>query len=179
MPKPVRDGLLIRSALPGDAANLTALATQVFLHTYATQGISAVISAHVQSEFTPTKFAAWIGSETAQILVAEERAHLVGYARITFDAVCPERSASSVELATLYVLEHFARQGVGSALLAQAQALAWQYTHQPLWLTINAQNTRAVAYYAAHRYTKIGTAWFVLGAGRHENHVLVAPDAPG
>lgn len=177
--KQMRDGLVIRDALPGDACKLSALATQVFLHTYATQGISSVIAGHVRSEFTLENFATWIGTETTHILVAEERAHLVGYARIAFGAACPERSASSVELVTLYVQEHFARQGVGSALLTRAQALAWQYTRQPLWLTVNAQNARAVTFYAAHLYTKIGTAWFALGADRHENHVLVAPEVPG
>ncbi len=74
----MRDALLVRDAVPGDAANLAALATQVFLHTYATQGISSAIAAHVQSEFTPRKFAAWLGSETTQVVVAENNAHLVG-----------------------------------------------------------------------------------------------------
>ena len=175
----MRDGMVIRDALPGDACQLAALATQVFLHTYATQGISCVIAEHVRSAFAHEKFAVWIGHAATQILVAEERAHLVGYARIAFCAACPVRSAGNVELAMLYVQEHFARQGVGSALQAQAQALACQRARQPLWLTVNAQNTRAITFYAAHRYTKIGTAWFALGPGRHENHVLAAPEVPG
>ena len=176
---PMRPELSVRPGRPGDAANLAALAIQVFLHTYATQGISSVISAHVLTEFTPEKFAAWLGSETTQIVVAEEDAHLVGYARIGFGAVCPERSASTAELATLYVQEHFTGQGVGSALLAQAQALVWQRTQQPLWLTVNAQNARAISFYVTHGYSKLGTAWFALGGERHENHVLLAPGQPG
>jgi diamine N-acetyltransferase len=170
----MRDALTLRDAVPGDAANLAALATQVFLHTYATQGISSAIAAHVQSEFTPRKFAAWLGSETTPIVVAENNAHLVGYARIDFAALCPERDGGSAELATLYVQEHFTGQGVGTALLAQAQTLAWQRTQQALWLTVNAQNARAIAFYAARGYSKVGTAWFVLGQARHENHVLVS-----
>ena len=176
--KPMRPELSIRPGRPGDAANLAALAIQVFLHTYATQGISSVLSAHALSEFTPEKFAASLGSETTQIFVAEEGAHLVGYARIGFGAVCSERSASTAELTTLYVQEHFTGQGVGSALLAQAETLVWQRTGQALWLTVNAQNARAIAFYTAHAYSKIGTAWFVLGGERHENHVLLAPQPP-
>lgn len=176
--KPMRPELSIRPGRPGDAANLAALAIQVFLHTYATQGISSVLSAHALSEFTPEKFAASLGSETTQIFVAEEGAHLVGYARIGFGAVCSERSASTAELTTLYVQEHFTGQGVGSALLAQAETLVWQRTGQALWLTVNAQNARAIAFYAMHGYSKLGTAWFLLGGERHENHVLVAPGQP-
>lgn len=175
----MRPELVVRPGRPGDAARLAALATQVFLHTYATQGISSAISDHVLSEFTPQKFTAWLGSETTRIVAAEEGAHLVGYARIDFGAVCPERSASTAELATLYVQEHFAGQGVGSALLARAEALVGQRTGQPLWLTVYAQNASAIAFYAARGYSTIGTAWFLLGGERHENHVLVAPSPHG
>jgi ribosomal protein S18 acetylase RimI-like enzyme len=46
-----------------------------------------------------------------------------------------------------------------------------------LWLTVNAKNDRAIAFYARQGYTKVGTAYFVLGEGRHENHVLIGRDA--
>jgi hypothetical protein len=38
-------------------------------------------------------------------------------------------------------------------------------------LSVNAKNTRALAFYARQGYAKVGTAYFVLGAGRHENNV--------
>ena len=104
---------VIRAGRPADAQQLAALATQVFLHTDATRGVSAAISGHVLVEFTVEKFQALLNSETTMIFVAEERAHLVGYARVDS---------------------------------------------------------------AAQRCSKIGTAQFVLGGERHENHVLVASD---
>lgn len=170
------DDILIRAGRPADAPLLAALATQVFLHTYATDGISAVIAGHVQAEFTPAKFEAWLGSDSAALLVAEKNKHLVGYARLAFNAVCPVPGAGTAELATLYVQAHFTGRGVGAALLADAQALARQRAQQPLWLTVNAQNVRAVAFYAAQGCSKIGSAQFVLGGESHPNHVLVMDD---
>ncbi len=164
---------VLRAGRPADAPLLAALATQVFLHTYATQGVSAAIAAHVLAEFTPAKFQAWLVSDTAAVLVAERNAHLVGYARLAFGAVCPVPGAGTAELATLYLQERFTGHGVGAALLAQAQALALQRTQQPLWLTVNAQNLRAIAFYAAQGCSKIGNAWFVLGGESHPNDVLV------
>ena len=164
---------VIRAGRPADASLLAALATQVFLDTYATQGASEAIAGHVLAEFAPAKFQAWLGSDTAAVLVAEKNAHLVGYARLAFGAVCPVPGAGTVELATLYVQAHFTRSGVGAALLAQARSLALRRARQPLWLTVNAQNARAIAFYAAQGCSTIGTAHFVLGGESHPNHVLV------
>ena len=165
---------VIRAGRPADAPLLAALATQVFLHTDATQGISEMIAGHVPLEFTPAKFQSWLASDAAAVLVAEKNAHLVGYARLAFGAVCPVPGAGTVELATLYVQAHFTGRGVGVALLAQAEALALQRLPQPPWLTVNAQNLRAITFYAAQGWSRIGTAAFVLGGESHPNHVLVA-----
>ncbi len=167
----------LRVGRAADAPLLAALATQVFLHTYATRGISAVIADHVLAEFTPAKFSAWLADDTAAVLVAERQAHLVAYARIAFGAVCPVPGGGTVELATLYVQAQSTRRGVGAALLWRAHALAAQRAMSPLWLTVNAQNERAIAFYAAQGCTLIGSARFVLGGESHPNHVLVLNDS--
>ena len=82
-----------------------------------------------------------------------------------------------MELQTLYVQEHFLGQGVGSLLLAAAEALARSRANSRLWLTVNATNRRAIAFYDRKGYAQVGTAYFVLGAERYENHVLAGPDA--
>ena len=165
---------VFRNGEPRDAAQLAALGMQVWLHTYATAGISNTIARYVLAEFTPAKFDALIASDAAQVLVAEVGDHLVGYAVVNFGAVCPARAASTTELATLYVQAHFARRGLGARLLEHADALARSRSQGGLWLTVNAQNHAAIAFYARHGYARAGTAYFELGDARHENHVLVA-----
>ena len=90
---------------------------------------------------------------------------------------CPKSTISKVQLATLYVQEHFTGKGVGNALLAEAEALAVKRMATPLWLTVNAMNNRAIAFYAKHGYTKVGTTQFRLGDNDHENLVLVGNEA--
>ena len=48
----------IRHAELADAPRLAVLAAQVWMHTYATQGVSAVIADYVLAELTPQAFAA-------------------------------------------------------------------------------------------------------------------------
>jgi diamine N-acetyltransferase len=164
---------VIRNAIPADAENLAALAIQVWLHTYATNGISLTGSRYVLSEFTPEKFAALIGNENNIVLLSEVNAHLVGYAVIAFGAACPASHSSTTQLATLYVQEHFTRAGVGSALIAEAGAISAQRAHEPMWLAVNARNSRAIGFYAKHGYRNIGVTYFELGGKKHENFVLV------
>jgi diamine N-acetyltransferase len=66
-----------------------------------------------------------------------------------------------IELQTLYVQEHFIGQGVGKALLQAAEAKAREHSGCPLWLTVNARNAKAIAFYERQAYSKVGTAHFV------------------
>lgn len=169
--------MLIRLGQRRDAANLSALAIQVWLHTYATEGISSLISRYVLSEFTPEKFEALLSDESSAVLVAEAGENLVGYATVTTGTACPVVTSAKVELATLYVQEPFIGKGVGGALLSQAEHWARQRTNTSVWLTVNSKNFHAISFYAKHGYTKLGITYFELGSQKHENLVLGGRDA--
>lgn len=164
---------VIRIARSGDASRLAALALQVWLHTYATEGISPSIASYVLQELTPAKFAALLQSPSAYVMVAEQGENLFGFAVVQLDAPCPNAPDSKAELETLYVQEHFMRRGLGTRLLIEAQALTKQRTGTRLWLAVNAKNRRALAFYLRHGYTQVGLSDFVLDGVAHENHVMV------
>ncbi len=169
----VRQSPQIRTGQPSDAHRLAVLAAQVWLHTYATNGINNETAQYVLSEFTVEKFSARPGEPETHILVAEYGECLVGFAAVKFGAACPSGAKSVVELQTLYVQEHFIGHGIGRSLLQAAETQARERSSSPLWLTVNAKNHRAIAFYARQGYSKVGTTCFVLGQGRYENHVLV------
>lgn len=173
----MRHSLHIRTGSSEDANRLAVLAAQVWLHTYATDGITADIAEYVLRELTPEKFLHTLNAQSSQVFVAESGASLVGLAVVKFDTACPSVDYSSAELQTLYVQAHFIGQGVGKLLLRAAQAEARQRSNGVLWLTVNAKNAKAVDFYAQQGYKKVGTTYFVLGEGRHENHVLIGADA--
>ena len=58
---------LLRAACHADAQNLAVLATQVFVHTYATDGISRTIAGHVIETFTAARFSASIADPMATV----------------------------------------------------------------------------------------------------------------
>ena len=168
--------LSIRPGRPDDASRLAVLATQVWLHTYATDGITTGIAEYVLQELCPEKYLRILNDPTSQVFVAESGANLVGLAVVKFDTSCPSGDYSSTELQTLYVQEHFIGRGAGKLLLRAAEAEVRRRSNTVLWLTVNAQNARAIAFYASQGYTKVGSTHFVLGDGRYENHVLVGTE---
>ncbi|WP_326538105.1 GNAT family N-acetyltransferase [Pseudorhodoferax sp.] len=161
--------LQIRRASPDDAPRLAVLASQVWLHTYATEGIDDEIAAYVLAELTPAKYLVLLSAATTHCSMATQDGRLVGFSLLRLGAPCPVPADATAELQTLYVQAHSTGRGIGSQLLAAAQAVA----QAPLWLTVNARNARAIAFYARHGYARRGTTHFTLGQGRHENHVLV------
>jgi GNAT superfamily N-acetyltransferase len=168
----------IRTARVEDAACIAVLATQVWLHTYATQGISKAISHYTRTELITEKYLAILDDPLARLWVAELDGYLIGFAVIKLDIPCPVPVPTSAELQTLYVQAHFVGQGVGRQLLFVAEEMARTQTGLPLWLTVNVHNARAIGFYVCQGYTALGTSDFLMGDQRCENHVFIGGAAP-
>ncbi len=165
---------VIREGAPSDAERLAVLATQVWLHTYATDGIDTAIARYVLSELSVDKFGSLLTRKDVTVLVAGIDENIVGYAVVNVDAKCPSASCQ-VEVVSLYVQEHFARKGIGSSLLIESRRVAHRCVGSTtIWLKVYARNFPAIAFYRKHGLVKTGTAYFELGGEKHENHVLVS-----
>jgi diamine N-acetyltransferase len=76
-------------------------------------------------------------------------------------------------LDNLYVSEHFVGAGIGRELFLRTRAeLAERAGKDTLWLTVNARNSRARAFYERQGLADIGTTYFDLYGEKHENRVL-------
>ena len=163
----------MRLATSSDANNLSALATQVFLHTYGTEGVTDDLSAFVLREFAPDAFLRAIADTSRAIVVEESGGALVAYSQLAFGASCPDDPAVTTEIERFYVQEHFARRGIGTRLLEASVELARGRTGRSgLWLSVYAGNPAALAFYRSQGFRQVGTCWFELDSASHENHVL-------
>ena len=159
----------IRPARTADAHALAALSIQVWLTTY-TEGVSDLFARYVLSEFTPEKFLSLLNASDVSLHVAEVDERLVGYSLVRSGVPQPLVPEADSELCTLYVQEPFTRCGAGAALLQAARAVNGR-----LWLLVNVQNLRACRFYEKHGFVIRGSTDFVLGEGRHRNHVMALP----
>lgn len=162
----------LRQAQHTDAASLAALAIQVWLDTYAGDGIHDALARYVLAEFTPASFGARIADPAQRVLVATAGPCLVGFAALRLHAPCPVAGGPGTELATLYVQRPFAGQGIGAQLFDAARTAA---EAGAFWLAVNAQNLRALAFYGKWRCVRIGDTHFTLDGTQHLNRVLMTP----
>jgi diamine N-acetyltransferase len=163
-----------RAATPEDALCLSVLGTQVFLDTYATQGIGPSMAREVVEYFSVDVIAGLLASPATEILVAEQAGHLIAFAELTFgsghELVVLE---PAVELHRLYVQEPFASKGIGRALLQRSEELAASRGARVLWLKAWVGNARALAFYARQGYKELGSTSYVYENEEYETRIFV------
>lgn len=167
---------LYRLADATDAECLAALALQVFFDTYAPGGIRPSVARYALAELSADAFDERIKNPSLRVLVAEVDRHRVGFAVLDLAASRPVAGCPPAELATLYVSRHFARRGIGSGLLEKARERAAELSlDSRIWLSANARNSGAIAFYRRLGFTELGAFDFEIEGERHPNLVFVSP----
>lgn len=166
-------GWTIRPARPDDALCLSVLAMQVYLDTYALQGISAPIARDILHAFSIAHFETLLADPGQVFAVAEQGPNLLGFVQVQMQSpheLAPPGSAA--EVVRLYVQEPFTGRKLGTALLEAGERLAREAGVDWVWLTPWIGNRRALGFYAARGYVDLGQTWYDIEGELHENRFL-------
>lgn len=171
---------VIRRGGEDDALCVGVLATQVFLDTYAGDGIRPDLAREVLAGYSQESFARRLTDPATTFLLAErvvgDEPHLVGFAEVTVDRPSPvdgvSPGAADAELVRLYVQPPFQGKGLGSDLLHRAERAASEQGAGALWLSTWAGNRAALAFYRAHGYRTVGTSEYVFEDRAYETKIL-------
>jgi ribosomal protein S18 acetylase RimI-like enzyme len=152
----------LRLGEASDAATIAAVATHVFLDTYAAAGVRPDLAREVFELCSESAFAAALAEPQRRFVLATTGAGVVGFAEL----VLSERPAdvdgvSGAELVRLYVQPQARGGGVGRALVEQSEGLVVAASLRSLWLTVWDLNEGAIGFYrrvgfrdaGASRYT--------------------------
>lgn len=163
-----------RTATPSDALCIGVLGTQVFLETYAVEGVRPEVAREVLEHFSTETIAALLADPATTFLVAESAGHLVAFAQMTFGAAHQLVAAEHpVEVHRLYVHGRFSGRGIGSALLRRAESLAAEKGASVIWLTAWAENHKARAFYVRQGYQDVGASVYVYEGDEYATRVFV------
>jgi len=158
---------MIRLANKNDCQNLAALSIQVWLHTYATEGVRKEISNYVLTTFTEKYYVNLLETATYRIFVHVEKDNLLGFIVINLDSFFKNES-NGYEICTFYIQEHFQGQGIGKGLLNEIK----KNHGDVFWLSTWVHNNDAISFYEKCGIKDIGSIEFKLGDELHENRVL-------
>ncbi|TWC76345.1 ribosomal protein S18 acetylase RimI-like enzyme [Rhizobium sp. SJZ105] len=163
----------IEFANSDDVNALSALSIGVWLHTYATRGVVKSYADFVLTEFAPEKFLQHLQDANQIVLKCELEGNLLGYLRAHMDTKCPGSPSVKCEVTTLYVQERYQNSGIGTRLLERLDQNLRGIGIDTYWLSVNAQNARAILFYQKRNFKRIGSIYFPLDGSQHENFVML------
>lgn len=164
----------LRPGRASDAQTIAALATQVFLDTYATEGVRPDLAREAFTEYSVEAFSARLGEATRSFVVAESAGGLVGFAEVLASPLdAPAGGVRGAQLVRLYVQPRVQGSGLGRALIDAAERLAANRSLEALWLIAWEGNARAIAFYKRLEYTDVGADTYTFEGRTYGTRVLV------
>ena len=158
----------IRPATTADAALIASLSRQTFSETFAAQNTVADMEKFLAEQFTHEALMQEVGAAGNYFLLAYADDEPVGYARLRERETFPER----MEIARLYATAAMVGKGVGKALMQACINLAREQGKQTVWLGVWEKNVRAINFYTAWGFEKVGEHDFVLGTDVQRDWIM-------
>ncbi len=160
--------MMIKKALVKDCKNLAALSIQVWLNTYARDGINDVVSSYVLDTFNQQYFVDKLSqADYCVYLYTDEDHNLLGFIAVNL-AASWKNGKHGFEIDTLYVQNRQQGRGIGKALLSfVAEQHGGNY-----WLTTWLHNVEGLSFYRHIGFKDIDVSYFELDGEMHENRVL-------
>jgi ribosomal protein S18 acetylase RimI-like enzyme len=167
------ESIEIRLGSADDAVCVAALATQVFLDAYATDGVRPDLAREAFREYCEAAFAARLAEPERRFILATQADALLGFAEMRgSDLASPIPAICGAELDRLYVQPRAQRSGTGRALIQEAERIASMLPASWLWLTVWDGNAGALAFYRQMGYADSGATTYLLEGKTYGNRVL-------
>jgi diamine N-acetyltransferase len=162
--------MLIRRAVPTDAAVLAELGARTFIDAFGQLYSREDLQAFLEESHSVAAYASLLASPLYAIWLAIEGDEPVGYALagpcgLPHEDVAP----GDGELKRLYVSSSAQGGGIGAKLFEEA--LAWLERAGPrtLWISVWSENYGAQRFYGRYGFEKVGEYEFIVGQQRdHE-----------
>ena len=140
---------------------------QVWLDTYAIEGVKDSFSDYLFGSFLPEHFENKLRNNRYAMIVAIRDDYLLGYIMLDFKSF-HKTPDNGFEISRLYVSQHFKGQGIGKQLLNEMD----NAYGKKCWLAAYSGNIAAISFYKHLGFKDIDNAIFILNDEKVENRIL-------
>lgn len=163
--------MTLRPAEISDASSIAALSIEVWIGTYLKQGVSGFFADYALAEFTTAKTEAFLRDPAHVTFVSQADQGIDGFIRLSKGRKAPVEGCADAEISTLYVQPRHHGKGIGNCLLRAALEECRERGVSSVWLTTNAENDPAIAFYLAQGFEQVGQTHFRIGEEGYLNNV--------
>ena len=165
--------MVIRLAVPADAASLAELGARTFEDTYGAANTPENMSLYLARTYGVARQAVEIDDPAMSTIVAESDGRLAAFAQLRAGAAPPSVAGGTpVEVLRFYVDRPWHGQGVAYALMAAVDREACRRGAAVIWLSVWERNDRAQAFYRRCGFVDVGGTVFLLGDDPQQDRVM-------
>jgi diamine N-acetyltransferase len=161
-------GVIIRRAVPSDAAALAELASRTFSDTFAAQNRPEDIEAYLAKTYGEAQQRREIEDPGVVTLVVEDGGALIAFAQLRGSTA----EHGDVEIARLYVDREQHGRGIAQRLMDAAVDAARELDAATVWLGVWERNARAIRFYEKCGFRDVGSQPFLLGSDLQTDRVM-------
>ena len=165
-----------------DAAELAAFAARTFKESFSADNNPEDLQVHLATNYGPEQQAAELADPLVTTILARLSGELVAYAQIRQNSPPPcVTHASPIELHRFYVDRRAHGTGLAASLMLEVHQAVREFGGRHVWLGVWERNSRAIAFYKKAKFVDVGSQFYMVGADRQVDRVLVArvnPESP-
>ena len=166
-------GTCVRYARTDDAEVLSSLAAMVFPLGCPPGTDPLDLAHHISKELTAERFCELVENPNNMLFVAEVADQLCGFVLALRSSPHPQiEGVTPAELQKFYVAPAHHGRGIAHDLMRQALASLGQDRLAAVWLSVNSENPRAMAFYKKWDFYIVGTHEVLVGADRQKDLVM-------
>ena len=166
---------LLRRGIVSDAAPLAVFAARTFADAFGVDNRPEDLAAHLTSSYGVAQLTRELLDPNVVTLLAERQGTLLGYSQIRRKSPPPcVTHELPIEVQRFYVDRPAHGSGLAATLMLAAKDAAREFGGEHVWLSVWECNPRAIAFYTKMGFVDVGSTYFLVGADRQTDRVLVA-----
>jgi ribosomal protein S18 acetylase RimI-like enzyme len=166
-------GMCVRRATVDDAVALSDFAAAIFPLGCPPGTDPRDLAHHIATELTPERFRKLIEDSNAMLFVAQMPDHICGCVLALQSSPHSQIEGDApAELQKFYVAPAQHGRGVAGELMRQTLASLRRDRLDAVWLSVNCENSRAIAFYKKWGFHIVGTHELLVGSDRQKDFLM-------
>lgn len=169
------DGVIIRRALPSEAAALATLMARTFSEAFGAANRPHDLATHIARSYSAEIQARELTDPDHTVLVADAGGTLAGYAQLrTGDVPAEVTGPAPLQLWRFYLDRAWHGTGLALILMTAAAHEARARGARTLWLGVWEENPRGIAFYRKVGFREVGRFLFHVGDDPQRDLIMVS-----